>query len=84
MEALEALKKLAPTKLLASLSPGPAQFAEDAYDGLEFRWKNVVFRPALFKAEGILFSLVFLYFVLAMVGSAFNSRRATAWLVSSN
>ncbi|KAJ7908343.1 hypothetical protein B0H13DRAFT_2017186 [Mycena leptocephala] len=54
------------TKLLASLTPAPFINPEE-YDGLEFRWKYFVFRPALFEREAILLS-------------ALNKRKATKWL----
>lgn len=68
-----------PRNVLTFLSPPPQLFLTDEYDGLEFRWKSLVFRPAMFKTEAIMFGFLFLYFVLAWVGSTLNSRKVTAW-----
>ncbi|KAH8118295.1 DUF1682-domain-containing protein [Phellopilus nigrolimitatus] len=59
----------------------PAQpFTSYEYDGLEYRWKNLVFRPALFKLEALFVLGLAVYFFSFFVGKALNKRRADAWL----
>lgn len=61
------------------LAPAPAVFPTSEYDGFEIRAWKVVFRPALFKREGILLGLIILYAVASQVGKSMNSRRAKKW-----
>lgn len=66
-------------QLLSSLTPPVPNLSED-YDGLEFRWKMVTFRPALFQKELYLLTAVVLYAVFYFVGVSINSRKANKWL----
>ncbi|WVQ98909.1 hypothetical protein IAU59_006040 [Kwoniella sp. CBS 9459] len=66
-------------KILSTLAPAPAKPAPREYDGLElFRWKFLVFRPADFKFEGLILSLVGVYLLMYLVGKAVNGSRAKA------
>ncbi|KAJ7047349.1 hypothetical protein C8F04DRAFT_1205296 [Mycena alexandri] len=67
------------TKLLAVLTPPPFLMPEE-YDGLEFRWKWFVFRPALFQREVFLLAGLFGYIAFFLYGRWSNSRKATKWL----
>ncbi|KDQ64524.1 hypothetical protein JAAARDRAFT_145351 [Jaapia argillacea MUCL 33604] len=66
-------------QFLASLTP-PPPFVPEEYDGWQFRWRNLVLRPAYFINE--------LYFVLAVLayagffylGKALNAKKANKWL----
>ncbi|TDL29497.1 DUF1682-domain-containing protein [Rickenella mellea] len=67
--------------LLKFLTPPPV-FTGPDYDGLEYRWKVVVFRPALFKVEAFLILGVIFYIAAFFVGKSANAKRANAWLNS--
>ncbi|KAJ7781219.1 hypothetical protein B0H16DRAFT_1658848 [Mycena metata] len=67
------------TKLLAALTPAPFLMPEE-YDGLEFRWKWFVFRPALFERELFLLAGLLFYVGFFLYGRWSNSRKATKWL----
>jgi len=67
------------TKLLASLTPPPF-VNPDVYDGLEFRWKWFVFRPALFEREAYLLCALLGYISFFLWGRWSNKRKATKWL----
>ncbi|KAF8680954.1 hypothetical protein RHS04_03411 [Rhizoctonia solani] len=47
--------------LLSFLTPAPAVFPSEEYDGFQLRWKNVVFRPAEFKYEGFILLAIFAF-----------------------
>ncbi|WVR05374.1 hypothetical protein IAU60_002388 [Kwoniella sp. DSM 27419] len=63
-------------QLLSKVTPPPAQPQSREYDGLEFRWKFLSFRPALFKFEGLVLGLVGIYLVLYLLGKSVNAGRA--------
>ncbi|KAJ7179117.1 hypothetical protein C8R46DRAFT_1211724 [Mycena filopes] len=67
------------TKILAALTPQPFVNPEE-YDGLEFRWKWFVFRPALFQQEVFLLSGLLGYIFFFLYGRWSNTRKATKWL----
>ncbi|KAL5527658.1 hypothetical protein ACEPAG_6459 [Sanghuangporus baumii] len=67
------------SKALAALTPAPP-FTSWDYDGLQYRWKNFVFRPALFKREAFLITAILFYIIWYFVGKSVNKRRAEAWL----
>ncbi|KAF9453011.1 DUF1682-domain-containing protein [Macrolepiota fuliginosa MF-IS2] len=67
------------TKILGGLSPPPAVVPED-YDGLEYRWKLFVFRPAYFQKEVWLVAGILLYVAVWWIGSSKNKRTANKWL----
>ncbi|QRW16016.1 endoplasmic reticulum membrane protein [Rhizoctonia solani] len=54
--------------LLSFLTPAPAVFPSEEYDGFQLRWKNVVFRPAEFKYEGFILLAIFAYVALYFFG----------------
>ncbi|KAI0750863.1 DUF1682-domain-containing protein [Daedaleopsis nitida] len=49
------------------------------YDGLEYRWKFLTFRPAYFKNEAFFLGAVLLYVVCYFIGKKTNERRAYKW-----
>ncbi|KAH0839735.1 DUF1682-domain-containing protein [Lanmaoa asiatica] len=63
--------------LLALFSP-PTPFLPDEYTGTEFRWRFLVFRPALFVPQACLLLGVLLYLALALYGKRRNQRTANA------
>ncbi|EJD01165.1 DUF1682-domain-containing protein [Fomitiporia mediterranea MF3/22] len=65
--------------LAKALSP-PPPYTSPEYDGLEYRWKSLVFRPALFKVEAFLFAGIAVYFAWYFIGKSLNKRRAEAWV----
>ncbi|KAJ3529403.1 hypothetical protein NM688_g7859 [Phlebia brevispora] len=70
---------LAPlAKVLQAISPPPILLPQE-YDGLEFRWKFLVFRPAMFKQEAWFLSVVLLYIVFYFIGKSANVSRAQKW-----
>ncbi|KAJ6613420.1 hypothetical protein B0H10DRAFT_2165290 [Mycena sp. CBHHK59/15] len=67
------------TNFLAALTPPPFVNPEE-YDGLElFRWKFIVFRPALFKKEAYLLSALLFYLAFFAFGRWSNANKATKW-----
>ncbi|KAF7292461.1 hypothetical protein HMN09_01230200 [Mycena chlorophos] len=67
------------TQIVASLTPPPLYNPPD-YDGLEWRWKILVFRPALFKTEAYLAGALLFYVAFFFYGRWANTRLATKWL----
>ncbi|CAE6445564.1 unnamed protein product [Rhizoctonia solani] len=65
--------------LLSFLTPAPAVFPSEEYDGFQLRWKNVVFRPAEFKYEGFILLAIFAYVALYFFGKRVNENRAGRW-----
>ncbi|CEL59524.1 hypothetical protein RSOLAG1IB_03457 [Rhizoctonia solani AG-1 IB] len=68
--------------LLSFLTPAPAVFPPEEYDGFQLRWKNVVFRPAEFKYEGVTLLAILAYIALYIFGKRVNENRAGRWQVS--
>jgi len=66
------------TQLLSGLSPPPFVHPEE-YDGLEFRWSILVFRPAYFKKEVALFAGLLLYIACFFIGKSINARKTKSW-----
>ncbi|KDQ20763.1 hypothetical protein BOTBODRAFT_26780 [Botryobasidium botryosum FD-172 SS1] len=66
--------------VLKLLSPSALDFPTENYDGFQLRWKNLVFRPALFKFEGFLLLAILAYFLVSRLGHESNSRRVSKWL----
>ncbi|KAJ7904536.1 hypothetical protein B0H14DRAFT_3103334 [Mycena olivaceomarginata] len=66
-------------KVLASLTPPPFVNPEE-YDGLEFRWRWFVFRPALFEREGYLLLALLGYVIFFVWGRWTNKGKANKWL----
>ncbi|KAK1236578.1 hypothetical protein PQX77_000130 [Marasmius sp. AFHP31] len=65
--------------LLQSITPPPISVPEE-YDGLEYRWKIFVFRPAYFKTEVYLVGIIVLYVVAWFIGKGVNGRKAESWV----
>ncbi|KAJ3828599.1 hypothetical protein EV361DRAFT_155024 [Lentinula raphanica] len=65
--------------ILSRLTPPPFT-APDEYDGLEFRWKLFVFRPAYFKNELYLLGVILFYVAFFFVGQSVNSKKAEKWV----
>ncbi|WWC89776.1 uncharacterized protein L201_004702 [Kwoniella dendrophila CBS 6074] len=63
-------------KLLQVITPPQAAPLSREYDGLEFRWKMFSFRPAAFKFEAAVLSIVGFYLLIYLVGKSINSGRA--------
>jgi len=65
-------------KLAEGLTP-PQNTLVDDYDGIEWRWKMFVFRPALFKLQAYLLVAVLGYVAIALFGKYTNTRRVHKW-----
>lgn len=57
----------------------PALPPTEQYDGLEFRYRRLVFRPALFRNELYIFAAFGLYILAFYYGKSVNAKRAAAW-----
>ncbi|KAG8895213.1 hypothetical protein FRC00_007750 [Tulasnella sp. 408] len=77
---MDAISKLGPGSIAQLLSPSPADFPRESYDGLEFRYGRLTFRPAEFKVEGMILAVVFVYLISGILGTRFNSTRVNAWV----
>ena len=66
------------TQLIKSVTP-PQVILTDAYDGLEYRWKFLTFRPALFSLEPYLIGVVAFYFLFFLYGKSVNRSKTNAW-----
>ena len=64
--------------ILGALSPAPAAPLTEHYDGLEYRGKMFVFRPALFKTEGIALGAIFVFLGWFYLAQYLNTQRANA------
>jgi hypothetical protein len=49
------------------------------YQGLEYRWKSLVFRPALFHREAIMAGFMGLILITYLLGKKWNEQKARAW-----
>ena len=58
------------------ISPPAAGPAPRDYDGLEFKWKMFVFRPAMFKYEGMIIAVLGGYVLLSFLLGLLNKARA--------
>lgn len=76
---MDAITKLGPGNIAQLLSPSPTDFPREDYDGLEFRYGRLTFRPAEFKVEGMILAVVFVYLISGILGTRFNSTRVNAW-----
>ncbi|KZT50433.1 DUF1682-domain-containing protein [Calocera cornea HHB12733] len=65
--------------LLKFLQPPPAPAEDVPYEGIEYRWRNIVFRPGQYQAEAIVLALVVLYMLVWAIGRQINGGRARAW-----
>ncbi|KAA1466390.1 DUF1682-domain-containing protein [Dentipellis sp. KUC8613] len=61
------------------LTPPPPS-VDEHYDGLEYSWRFLVFRPALFQTEALLLGAVLIYILSWWFGKANNYNRANSWL----
>lgn len=66
-------------KLLAGLTPPPVNVQEE-YDGLQWRWKIFVFRPAYFTNEVFMIGALVFYVLFWWYGSTKNKQVANKWL----
>ncbi|OCH94088.1 DUF1682-domain-containing protein [Obba rivulosa] len=66
------------TRLLRALTPPPPNISAE-YDGLEFRYKFITFRPALFKNEIFFLLAVGLYLAMYFIGKKANERKVKTW-----
>ncbi|KIM67976.1 hypothetical protein SCLCIDRAFT_1210131 [Scleroderma citrinum Foug A] len=62
----------------ALLTPPPIVLA-DHYDGLEYRWKFLVFRPAVLQVQAFLLLALLVYIAFSLYGKALNERKAAAF-----
>ncbi|KAF8913918.1 hypothetical protein CPB84DRAFT_1757911 [Gymnopilus junonius] len=67
------------SQLLAAVTPPPILTPEQ-YDGWQFRWKVLVFRPAQLKTEAYLLLAVLLYVAWWYIASSVNATKAKTWL----
>jgi len=58
---------------LSAFQPKPPTLE---YDGLEYRWKMLTFRPAEYKLEAALFAAVGIYLLFYFLGRTYNMSRA--------
>ncbi|KAK4050362.1 hypothetical protein OIO90_005155 [Microbotryomycetes sp. JL221] len=49
------------------------------YDGTEYKWRMLTFRPNEFKVEAVLTLLVLTYLGFSLIGARYNKQRATKW-----
>jgi len=68
-------------QLLRYLSPPPVNLSPD-YDGLEWRWKFLTFRPALFQNEVFCIVGVLIYVAVYFIGKSANKSRAQKWFAA--
>lgn len=61
---------------IAAITPATPQPLSRDYDGLEFKWRMFVFRPAAFKFEAMMLGVLGAYLVLHLLGRQFNMNRA--------
>ncbi|KAH7914334.1 DUF1682-domain-containing protein [Hygrophoropsis aurantiaca] len=68
-------------KLVSSLTPPPFTQGEE-YDGWEYRWKFLVFRPALFQTQAYLLVGLLAYVAFTLYGKYTNQKKANAWFAA--
>lgn len=61
------------------MPPSREGLFESNYNGIEWKWKMFVIRPALFKWDLIGLLLVLVYILWSFVGSRWNKRIADKW-----
>ncbi|KAI0695727.1 hypothetical protein BC835DRAFT_933020 [Cytidiella melzeri] len=67
------------SKLLSVITPPPVVLTAD-YDGLEYRWRMLTFRPALFQQEALYLAAILLYLAWFYFGKSANLSRANSWV----
>lgn len=77
--AMNALLGLLPAKIGGLISPKPQDFPTEHYDGWEYRYGKVTFRPAMFKTEGIILGAMVLYYLISFIGTSLNAKKVAAW-----
>ncbi|KAG9001658.1 hypothetical protein FRB90_011576 [Tulasnella sp. 427] len=77
---MDFINKLGPGGIVKLMSPSPVDFPRENYDGLEFRYGRLTFRPAEFMLEGIVLSIMLLYLISGILGTKLNSSRVNAWV----
>lgn len=63
---------------IAAITPPTPQPLSRDYDGLEFKWRMFVFRPAAFKFEAMMLGVLGAYMLLHLLGRQWNNGRAKA------
>ncbi|PIL37167.1 hypothetical protein GSI_00859 [Ganoderma sinense ZZ0214-1] len=69
---------MAALNIVKYLSPPMPNVTPD-YDGLEYRWRFLTFRPAYFKNEVYFIGAAVLYLTFYFIGKKTNARRANKW-----
>jgi hypothetical protein len=68
--------------LLQAITPVAPPPPTEHYDGLEYRWKMLTFRPAEFKFEAYALSFLAVFFAVWYTGKTINAARAKKLLVA--
>jgi len=63
---------------LSKITPAPIVQTED-WNGTEYRYNRIVFRPDQFKIEGAVLGVLCVYIIIWYLGKTQNYRRAMAW-----
>ncbi|KAG8950931.1 hypothetical protein FRC04_006995 [Tulasnella sp. 424] len=77
---MDIIANLGPGGIAKLLSPSPVDFPREGYEGLEFRYGRLTFRPAEFMLEGLVVTVVLLYLISGIFGTKLNSTRVNAWV----
>ncbi|KAE9410524.1 DUF1682-domain-containing protein [Gymnopus androsaceus JB14] len=65
--------------IFSQITPPPFVTPEQ-YDGLEYRWKMFVFRPAYFQKEAILLGALLFYVAFFFIGRSINTKKVEKWV----
>ncbi|KAH7929470.1 DUF1682-domain-containing protein [Leucogyrophana mollusca] len=68
-------------KVVSSLTPPPFTQGEE-YDGWQYKWKFLVFRPALFQTQAYLLVGLLAYVAIALYGKYTNQKKVNAWFTA--
>lgn len=63
-------------KVMSLMAPPQPPAPSSEYQGLEYKWKMLVFRPAMFKTEAAIFGVAVIYLLLYLLGNTVNMSRA--------
>ncbi|KAK0206569.1 hypothetical protein DFS33DRAFT_1255699 [Desarmillaria ectypa] len=66
------------TQALTHITPPPF-VAPSEYDGLEYRWRFITFRPAYFETEAYLLLALGGFILVAIIGISYNKNKANSW-----
>ncbi|KAK0491041.1 hypothetical protein IW261DRAFT_1413438 [Armillaria novae-zelandiae] len=67
------------TQALTHITPPPF-VAPSEYDGLEYRWRFIAFRPAYFEKEAYLLLALGGFILVSIIGISYNKRKASSWI----